>query len=266
MRKLTRRIIMLISATVLLSSLLLLGGCGNDDLWNGEWNREGDATFSRAKVEIYKTDGDGFYFSIQVYDGNLAGELKDYRATFRNKKKTLATYQVPETDALITFQQDDEGMNVIFSSMTLLESDVFDFELGGSITGLYVKGEVEYLNTSLTQMGVLPEQYDEVVKKMLTKAQYLRIMDCFQTSSSERNNTIAADVYYGKMTDDDYGAVVVCYDDGTVSLVLSGEKMLYFTNNSVYTADLGTYPNPIELWLREYEAEYYRRLNEEGNK
>jgi hypothetical protein len=247
---------------ILLASLLLLSSCASSADWEGEWNRVGDATYSRSILYITDADSRGFNFSINVYNGNLSGVIENYRATFVNSDKTEAQYSVKDTDAVIRFIQEDGEFNVIFESMEYLESDVFDFSLGTSMIGLYEKGAVDYVNTSLFQMGVLTEEFDEMIQQMLNKTQYLRMMDCFQRFTIEQDNTLHATVHKGSMTDDEYGAVIICYEDGTVSFVMSGEKMLYYTTNSRFSASSGIYPPPIEQWLRAYEEDFYRKQNE----
>lgn len=268
-RNFAKRALSIALCVLMLCPMLMLGGCFSPDDWNGTWNREGDATYSRAIMTIANCDRKGFYFYFDLYNGNLAGQIPACYAEFVDQDKTVAVYTIPDTDVMITFALEEEGLNVIYSSATMLEQDIWGFRQSAYITGLYSHGEVEYLNPSLVDMGVLDEETDEVVRSMISDTLYLRLLDCYQTFSTERVNTIAADVYYGRVTGDDYAAVICAFDDGTVSMIISGEKMLYYTNNATYTAELATeentYPAPIKQWIIDYEALYYQQLNEEMN-
>lgn len=234
--------------------------------WNGEWNREGDATYSRSELTIYDTDNSGFYFDISVYNGNRAGHAENLRAEFRGDRQT-ATYEIKDTDAYIEFVMDEEGsLMVEFFSVSSVESDVIEgFGYGAYLSGIYAKGEVEYLFSSLSEMEVLPEERDNILRKAIDEAQYLRLLDCFQTHSTARSDIVAADIYYGMVTGDDYAAILLFYDDNSFSMIISADgdyNMTYITNNNLYTADLGAYPEPIQEWLEDFETAYYAKLNE----
>lgn len=233
--------------------------------WNGEWNREGDSTFSRANITIYDVDSSGFYFSVEIHNGNTVADSVGLRALFRGKGHNYATFEIADTDAYIAFTLEDGSLAVEYNSKQCLQWEVIEgFSYGANIEGIYVRGEVEYLNTSLSQMGVFTEAEDEMISNALTADQYARLMDCFQMWSTDRNNNDGAEVYYGKMTGNDYAAVVLLYDDGTYSMVISEDgsnNMSYLTNNGLYTADLGAYPESIQQWLEDYEEAYYSGQN-----
>ena len=55
--------------------------------WKGTWYREGDSPFSRCNCEISNVSSEGFDFTLVVYNGNKAGELKDCHAKFEEKKE-----------------------------------------------------------------------------------------------------------------------------------------------------------------------------------
>lgn len=255
--------ILLILAVVLSLSC----SCANEsDRWSGEWNREGDSTFSRATINIYDADAKGFYFDVEIHNGNTVADSVGLRAGFRGEGRSYATYEIADTDAYVEFTLEDGSMTVGFISKENVQWDVIEgFSYGANIEGVYLLGDVEYLNTSLSQMEVVSEERDNILKNALTEEQYARLMDCFQMWSLGRNENVAADVYYGKVTTNDYAAIVLFYDDGTYSMVISEDgtdNMAYLTNNSLYTTDLGAYPEPIQFWLEEYEAAYYSAQNQ----
>ncbi len=262
-----RKVAMVIAVPIviiLIVTVILSISCSNSnksDRWSGEWNREGDSTFSRACITIYDTDNKGFSFSVEIHNGNRVADSKDLRAEYRSKDKTYATYEIADTDAYVEFNIGDGDMTVGYVSKENIQSDIIPgFSYGANIEGVYLQGDVEYLNTSLSQMEIISEERDAILERALNEEQYLRLMDCFQMWSLGRNENVAADVYYGKVTGNDYAAIVLFYDDGSYSMVISEDgtnNMSYLTNNSLYTTDLGAYPEPIQQWLEDYEEAYY---------
>lgn len=240
---------------------------GVNSALNGEWNRQDDATYSKSVLTIHDTDKSGFLFDFKVYNGNLAGSCENLRADFRGKSKTTATFEVKDTDAFIKFEFDkkENTVNIEFCSLNNVEADVIEgFGYGAYVTGVYYHGAVEYMNTSLSQMEVMSEERDTMLKRSLTNEQYARLMNCFQTHETGRDEKVHADIVYGKMTDVDYAAIILFYDDGTYSMIISSDgnnNMSYITNNDLYTADLGAYPDPIQEWLNAYETDYYNKQN-----
>ncbi len=238
---------------------------GGADRWSGEWNREGDSTFSRATVTVYDADRNGFYFSVEIHNGNTVADVEGLRAEFRGSDRNFATYEIADTDAYVEFTLEENTLTIGFISKENMQWDVIEgFSYGANIEGIYAKGEVEYLNTSLSQMGVFTEEEDELISLALTDDQYARLMDCFQMHRTDRNNNDGADVYYGMVTGNEYAAIVLLYDDGTYSMIISEdgtENMSYLTNNGLYTADLGAYPESIQAWIENYQAAYYNSQN-----
>ncbi len=244
-----------------LSCSCAVGGKG----WNGEWNREGDATFSRACITIHDTDSRGFLFDVEIHNGNTVADVHDLRANFHGEGSSYATYEIVDTDAYVEFTLEEESLTVGFVSKENMQWEVIEgFSYGANIEGIYLCGDVEYLNTSLSQMEVLTEEQDEMISNALTKDQYARLMDCFQMWRVERNNNDGAYVYYGMVTGNEYAAVLLLYDDGTYSMIISEdgtENMSYLTNNGIYTADLGAYPESIQQWIEDYQEAYYTAQN-----
>lgn len=237
--------------------------------WNGEWNRLDDATYSRSTLTIHDTNTKGFYFSCKVYNGNLVGDAQDLYAEFRGDGHKTATYEIKDTDAYVEFRMEDGQLYVEFFSQTFVEAEVIEgFGYGASMTGIYENGEVEYLNTSLSQMEVLSEERDEILRRSISDEQYARLMNCFQSVEYARDVNMLADIYYGRMTTDDYAAIIMFYEDDTYSMIISTDgsnDMSYITNNELYTADLGAYPEPIQRWLNDYEENFYKQQNEAEN-
>ena len=65
--KITRRIIsILLAAVLLVTSAAYLSGCARSD-WEGTWNRTGDATYSRAVMNITDVNSKGFTFSMTLF-------------------------------------------------------------------------------------------------------------------------------------------------------------------------------------------------------
>lgn len=233
--------------------------------WNGEWNREGDSTFSRACVTVYDTDSKGFYFSVEIHNGNTVADVENLRANFHGGDGSYATYEIADTDAYVEFTLTDDTLTIGFVSKENTQWDVIEgFSYGANIEGIYLRGDVEYLNTSLSQMEVIDSAQDEMISHALTKDQYARLMDCFQMWRVERNNNDGAYVYYGMVTGNDYAAIMLLYDDGTYSMIISEdgtEDMAYLTNNGIYTHDLGAYPESIQQWIEDYQEAYYTAQN-----
>ncbi len=267
-----RKVAMVIAVPVvliLIIAVILSMSCShskNTDRWNGEWNREGDSTFSRASINIYDADSKGFFFDVNIHNGNTVADSKGLYAAFHGGDYNYATFEIADTDAYVEFNLTDEGMTVGFISKSTVQWDVIEgFSYGANIEGVYIYGDVEYLNTSLSQMEIMSEERDEILTRALTDDQYARIMDCFQMWSTGRNENVAADIYYGMVTGNDYAAIVLFYDDGSYSMVISEDgtqNMAYLTNNELYTTELGAYPEPIQQWLEDYEAAYYATQNE----
>ncbi len=266
-----RKVAMVIAvpaAIILILTVIFTLACSSkskSDRWVGDWNREGDSTFSRSHITVLSADSDGFIFSAEIYNGNRVADAKELRALFHNKERTYATYEIADTDAYIEFTLEDNVLTVSYISKENVQWDVIPgFSYGANIEGVYQHGDVEYLNTSLSQMEIISEQRDELLQKALTDAQYARLMDCFQMWELGRNENVAADVYYGRVTGNDFAAIVLFYDDGSYSLVISEDgtnNMSYLTTNSLYTPDLGAYPEPIQDWLKAYEEAYYSAQN-----
>lgn len=244
--------VLLIAAVLLM--LPCMTGCTSGD-WEGKWNRTGDSTYSRAELTIKECDRSGFKFSLVVYNGNAVGRLMNCRAEFSDKGKTVAVYSTGDSNASITFTLGEDGMDVLFSSVLGTEQEMLGFGEGGYITGRFMRGDVDYLNTSLAQMGVISEEYDEQVRSIVPGDMYIRCMDCYQAFTVERHNDIGGFIYYGSNAVQENTAAIICYDDGSVSIVMSkdGGGVVYYSNNHIYSDNL--IPYPLTDWLKLYNKE-----------
>jgi len=257
MRAIRSKITSLVLAVLVMLTLLPMTGCAGD-VWEGEWNRTGDATYNRGVLDITEYSRDGITFTLTVYNGNIAGQLINEKAEFVNNEKTEARYYVPDGfGAYIQFLMDESEtfMDVIYTSSMYTEMEVMGFAEGGFITGRYDKGDVEYLNYSLYDMGIIEKSYDDQLRKMMSADNYTRLLDCYQSFEVKRNNEIGGFIYYGSNSMQTHTAAMICFDDGSVSVVISREKasMLYFTNNRIYDSSMLAYP--LDNWIEEYELE-----------
>ena len=145
------------------------------------------------------------------------------------------------------------------------------------ITGVFSREE-SYMSDSLFEMGILEKKYDDALQKLMGDAVYFRLMCCFQNYTSERSDTTGANtpyeydgaihmhdgiggtIYYGSMTNQQYAACVIAYDDGSVSAVISLENgsLSYYSDNWVYEKDQ---PYPILIWVENYTKEQNGEFN-----
>lgn len=275
------RIAALLAALSLLALLLPgLGGCAPGD-WEGEWNRTGDATYSRAVLTISNAGGGGFDFSMVLYNGNVAGELNDMQAKYTDSSKTAARCSIPNSRVYIDFKLNENGSldveygNDLYSEQSLgvIESEQFGFAASAFISGRFVRGKTEYLNATLYDAGVFSPDEDARVRAVMTESGYARLLDCFQTwelidddykdkdkneisNPTKHSDEIGGYVYYGSNTMQKYAAIIILYDDGTVSVVVSltDGSLVYFSDNAIYL-DGSITPMPITGWMKLYDAE-----------
>lgn len=274
-----RRKTALLLSLVLFMLLLPMGGCAKRD-WEGVWNRTGDATYSRAEMTITDAGGSGFTFSVILYNGNEVGRITDLTATYNDSSKRTAHCTVPDTRAYMDFTLDEYGeLDVtygyeVFSETAIgtIESDLFGFEAPAYVTGHYKRGEVEYLNQTLYDAGILTMEEDQRISKLMPDNVYMRLMDCFQTwkisngedipgddphsRKNKHEDEIGAYVYYGSNTMQEYAAIVIIYDDGTASAVVSmiDSAPIYYSSNAIYK-DGSLTPLPVQRWLADYNEE-----------
>lgn len=277
-----RRFTALLLAVLMVALLLPVTGCAGSD-WEGRWERTGDATYSRAVMDITDAGGKDFVFSITLYNGNVAGEVKELTAEYTNSSKTTARCSIENTRAYIDFSMDDYGdIDVVYGyevysedAVGIIESELFGFEAPAYITGHYTKGDVEYINGTLSQTGILSAEEDERVRTLMTADNYKRLLDCFQTwkVSNGKEDTAAGNydphsrknrhedeiggfVFYGSNTMQEHAAVVIIFDDGTASVVVSltDGPPVYYSSNAIYK-DGSLTPLPIKKWLEEYNKE-----------
>lgn len=284
MSKLTKTCKVIFMIMSLIAITMTFGSCGSAggrkaSDWSGTWYREGDATFSRCYAEIKNVNSKGFDFSITVYNGNKAGEMKDCHAAFDGE---TAYYYAEDPRSYIEFffdETDDSKLNIIFNtSGDYVEWTAFEgFSENAYITGIFSHDE-SYMNDSLYTMGILPKESDTVLKRMMGDTVYFRLLSCFQTYTSERSdptgsNTpyeyggavhmhdgIGGTIYYGSMTGQQYAACVIDYDDGTVSAAVSLEDgtLAYYSDNAIYEDDQ---PYPILIWVENYTKEQNGELD-----
>ena len=278
---------------------LLLTSCGHAggvpaSKWKGKWYREFDQPFSRCFAEIKNVTKEGFDFNVTVYNGTLAGQLKNAHASFGERvesneynitfeketgRSDSAFYYAEDPRAYIEFFFADEEctqLNIIFTTepgSDFVEWTAFpnDFQNDAQITGQYSRVE-SYLNDNLYDMGILEKKYDSALQKLMGSAVYFRLACCFQNYTSQRSDTtgsnlpyeyngsvhmhdgIGGTIYYGSMVGQQYAACVIAYDDGSVSAAVSLE------NGSVsYYSDNWVYakeqPYPILIWIENYTKE-----------
>ncbi|MBE6759579.1 MAG: hypothetical protein E7554_05745 [Ruminococcaceae bacterium] len=294
-RTVTGRVAAVFMAAVMLFLLIPLNGCASDD-WEGTWIRTGDATYARAELSIWDAGGGSFEFSFRLYNGNLAGEVTGLSAEYNDSSKESARCSIPDSRAYIDFEMDEYGdINVIYGydtirspsdsdlnimhlsqdALGIIESELFGFDAPAYVTGNYTKGEVEYINATLQQAGILDAEEDERVRSLMTDDNYMRLLDCFQkwkVSNGKENTTdenydpherknrhedeIGGYVFYGSNTMQEYAAVIIIYDDGTASVVVSTIEgsPVYYSSNAIYK-DGSLTPLPIKNWLEDHNKE-----------
>ncbi len=263
MRKIFARALAAVMLTALMCACLT--GCASSK-WQGTWNRTGDATYSRAQLEIFDVSRKGFTFDLTLYNGNVVGELEDCTALFLDRGCTTAVYDVPGTYASITFELNEKGgIEVLYSGGTtaanyIIEHELFEFAAPAYITGNFVRGETEYLNSSLADIGMISAEEDERVRDIMPEEVYTRLLDCFQywecragKHIDAHDDDIGGFVYYGWNRMQEQGAVVISFDDESVAVVLSRSdgSLVYYCDNHIYgTGEV--YPLPIIIWMEEY--------------
>lgn len=262
MKKFTAR---LLAASILLAAVIcLFTGCASGK-WEGEWNRTGDATYSRAVLEIFNVTRSGFTFDMTLYNGNIVGELEDCQAVFSDRACTEAVYETGDS-ASITFTMNEKGeLEVLYmggssASSYVLEAELFSFDAPAFITGNFVRGDTTYINSTFEATGMLSAEADAMVQRIMPNDMYERCLDCFQywekgltKSGSEHDDDIGGFVYYGWNQMQEQGAVIIIFDDDTVAVVLSRTDgtLVYYCNNHIYGSG-DVYPLPIKKWMEEY--------------
>ena len=302
-----KKSIAVIVTFILVICMIASAGCSSRG-WRGTFNREGDATFARGILTVTSVKSKGFEFAFTVYAGNVAGQLSGF-AEF-GEDKTSARWNLPKEDipgnddnpGFIDFFLRDGGIEVVFlgvdpevaaqaeeeaveikdTSYTFqgggTEETLLGFAPGGFLSGRFVRGKVDYLNTNLIEQindnldderFLIPEEYNKQMHSLTTEEVYTRFMDCFMsvrmwenedTPTRERHHDpIGGYIYYGGNPMQEYAAIIIVYDDESVSAVTSRENagLVYVTNNHVYTAKTDP-PEPIAAWIRGYNAEQDR--------
>lgn len=234
----------LATACLLLLTVVSCGSAGGRRAsdWKGTWYREGDAPFSRCQVTIDRVNRDGFDFSLTVYNGLKAGEMKDCHAAFEKKHTSYfddtgsvdadgeeandnasfyrdnvsseegfaAYYYAEDPRSYIEFSFDEfygDKLNIAFCTTgDFVEWTAFEgFSENAQITGLYGREE-NYVSDSLSAMGVLDSHADAALKRLMGSDVYFRLVCCFQNYTSERSDTSGANLPY------EYGGQVHMHD------------------------------------------------------
>ncbi len=227
--------LMLIIMAVGMTSCGSAGGRRASD-WSGTWYREGDSPFSRCYVEISNVSGEGFDFSLTVYNGNKAGELKECHALFQKKindyipqdtdfdednaaffKETVsddagyaAYYYAEDPRSYIEFcfdDTEDDKLDISFiTTGNYTEWTAFEgFDENAQITGIFSHDE-EYINSSLYEMGVLSKKSDDSLRKLMGEDVYFRLLCCFQIHNAVRSDATGSNLPY------EYGGAVHMHD------------------------------------------------------
>lgn len=233
---------------VSLMLMMALTACGmaggrRASAWKGRWYREGDAPFSRCWVDIENVNSKGFDFSLTVYNGVKAGELKHCHADF---EKVSAVYY--EEDSSTTGLGEDEGndnqeffrenladdegyaafyyaedprsyiefrfdgdendiLNISFCTTGgFVEWTAFEgFRENAQITGSFSRQE-SYINDNLYDAGVLDKRTDDALRRLMGDTAYFRAVCCFQNYTVERSDTTGSNTPY------EYGGAVHMHD------------------------------------------------------
>lgn len=211
------------------------GGRSASD-WKGTWYREGDSPFSRCYVEISNVSGEGFDFSLTVYNGNKAGELTACHAVFQKKtneyipqdtdfdddnaaffKENVSTdggfaayYYAEDPRSYIEFcfdETENDKLDISFiTTGDYTEWTAFEgFQDNSQITGIYSHKE-EYINDSLYEMGVLNKKSDDHLRKLMGSDVYFRLLCCFQIHKAVRSDATGSNLPY------EYGGAVHMHD------------------------------------------------------
>lgn len=277
MKRLAARLLAAVMALTLIAGLFT--GCASGK-WKGEWNRTGDATYSRAEMRIYDVDRKGFTFDLLLYNGNVVGRLEALQAFFVDRSCTEAVYEVPNSHASITFSLNEKNeVDVLYMGGTsagnyIIEQQMFGFEAEAYITGNFVRGETSYLNSSFVDIGMLTEDEDALVRKIMPEDMYERCRDCFQywekweetkknsktglieKTGKTHDDDIGGFIYYGKNRMQEKAGIIIIFDDGTVAIVVSRDdgSLVYYCDNHIYGSG-EVYPLPITIWMEEYYGE-----------
>ncbi len=224
-------------------------------------------------------------FSLDSY-GNI-DMIYGYDISYVSTYETVDTF-IPDPRSFIAFYPDEyiripiqyEKEVVTAANVGIIESELFDFEAPAYVTGHYTRDEVEYINSSLYQAGILTAEEDERVRSLMTEGNYFRLLDCFQTwkISNGKESVIADDydpherkdrhedeiggyVFYGSNTMQEQAAIIIVYDDGTASVVVSllDDAPVYYSSNAIYK-DGSLTPLPIKRWLEDYHKEQEKML------
>lgn len=228
-RKLCSRLL----AALMILSLFPAGlvSCGraggrNASDWKGTWYREGDSPFSRCNCEISNVSGSGFDFTLTVYNGNKAGELKECHAIFQKRvneyipeetdfdednaaffKENIpeeegfaAYYYAEDPRSYIEFSFDDtedDKLNISFiTTGDFTEWTAFEgFQENSQITGIFSHKE-SYINDNLHEMGILGEKCDNNLRKMMGEDVYFRLCCCFQTHREVISRPVGSNLPY----------------------------------------------------------------------
>jgi hypothetical protein len=210
--------------------------------WKGTWYREGDSPFSRCNCEISNVSSEGFDFTLVVYNGNKAGELKDCHAKFEEKKEEYipqgtdfdednaaffkenipedagwaAYYFAEDPRSYIEFSFDEtetDKLNITFiTTGNYVEWTAFEgFQENSQVTGIFSHNE-SYINDSLYEMGILSKKCDDSLRRMMGDSVYFRLCCCFQIHTeviSEPTGTVEQFTYGGAVhSHDGIGGVI----------------------------------------------------------
>ena len=221
--------------SVQLASCGSAGGRSASD-WKGTWYREGDSPFSRCYVEISNVSGEGFDFSLTVYNGNKAGEMIDCHAIFQKKVNEYIAQETdfdednaaffkensPEDSGYAAYYYAEDPRSYIEFAFDESEEDKLDvsfvttgdytewtafegFQENAQITGIFSHKE-EYINNNLYDMGVLSKKCDDNLQKMMGDDVYFRLCCCFQIHTSVRSEATGSNLPY------EYGGSIHMHD------------------------------------------------------
>ena len=239
-----RLLLLTISLVVAVCALASCGSAGGRKAseWKGMWYREGDSPFSRCYAEIKNVSGEGFDFTLTVYNGNKAGELKDCHAKFQKKTEEYieqgtdfdedneaffkdnipedagwaAYYYAEDPRSYIEFSFDEtetDKLNITFiTTGNYVEWTAFEgFQENSQITGIFSRNE-SYINDSLYEMGILSKKCDDSLRRMMGDDVYFRLCCCFQMHTeviSEPTGSVEQYTYGGSVhSHDGIGGVI----------------------------------------------------------
>lgn len=195
----------------------------NKSVWEGEWNKDKSSRFANAGIDIKFATDKSFWFDLNVFNAGNSGRIsgmaliKEDSAIFDDGNGGKITFAPQSGKLQVTATKEVAGYS----------------GLGVDFGGVYAKGELEALRRTFKEMGVFHNDTQEQKFKDMVGNYYDQFIASFQLSDHVLEDEAGVKVSIGYVRGlRSYmgGIIMVAPDDTMWAAVISGDKVIYFTN------------------------------------